>query len=83
MQNHRKFPGNGHLGLLETDAFPKPVTPRLERAPFFDTSQQDTGGLEQVASQHRIAALGDAPCVVDLSRGITPWRQSNISANAP
>ena len=40
-----------------------------------------TGGIEQVGPQHRIAALGDAPLIVDLTRGVTPCRQPDIGAD--
>ena len=78
MQDDRQLPGDGDLGLLEADAFPQPVTPGLERAPSRHPGEQHAGGLEQVGSDHGIAALGDPPRPIDLTGGMAARRQPEV-----
>src|SRR6202051_2440956 len=67
MQNDRELTRDRNLGLAEPVAFGEPYPPSLHGGPFWDARQQNPGCFKQITSYHRVAALRDATCPIDLS----------------
>ncbi len=64
------FRATATLAFLKPMRFLQPVTPGFELAPVRRAREQHAGGLEEVGPEHSIAAFGDPPGPVDLTRGI-------------
>src|SRR4030095_6026378 len=70
MQDDGHLAGEADLAVLEAEALGEPDGPGLEGAPAADAAQQHGSGLEQIAAQPAIAALGDAAAVGELARAV-------------
>src|SRR6267154_4212627 len=67
MQNDCELARDCDLGLAEPVALDELQPPGLHGGPFRDAGQQNPGCFKQITSQHRVAALRDATCPIDLS----------------
>ena len=82
MQNDRELTRDCNLCLAEPVALGEPYSPGLHGGPFRDARQQNPGCFKQVTPQHRVAALRDATCPIDLSGGMASAGQPNVGTYA-
>ena len=65
--HYRELTRDRNLGLAKPVALGELCPPSLDGGPFRDAGQQNPGCFKQITSQHRVAALRDATCPIDLS----------------
>src|SRR5262249_2399208 len=82
MQNDGKLSSEGNLGFAQAASLRKPDAPGFERRPLCYAGEQDIGSLVEVTSQQLVAAFRDSAAPVDLARGVSAGRQSDIGSDA-
>lgn len=78
--DHRQLPGDCDMRFLQADPLDQPEPPGLESGEPGYPGQKNVGRFVEERSDHPVAAFGDPTLVVNLSRLITSWRQSEINA---
>jgi hypothetical protein len=81
VQDDGKFAGDCDTGLTEAFAFCDAHAPGFESRPSGNSRQQHIRRFKQIASEHAVAALGDAACPVRFTRRVSPCGQSHIGSN--
>ena len=81
LQDGGKFAGDCDTGLAEAFAFCDAHAPGFESRPSGNSRQQHIRRFKQIASEHAVAALGDAACPVRFTRRVSPCGQSHIGSN--
>ena len=81
MQNDGKLASDGDARLVQAPAFCDAHAPGFERRSSRNPRKQHIGRLVQIASQHRVAAFGDAPRPIGFARRVSPRRQADIGSN--
>ena len=81
VQDDGKFAGDCDTGLAQAFAFCDAHAPGFESRSSGNSRQQHIRRFKQIASEHAVAALGDAACPVRFTRRVSPCGQSHIGSN--